>query len=114
MEHSRHFVGRQELLLDVVETTRVKEPDASQVPLARGRVANQVSIEPVEEKRVADPHDAGHHVYPSQQDIEELANALFDHRSACGASARQDLEEGTRAQFVEREPGGLGFGIGYG
>src|ERR1019366_869539 len=32
-----------------------------------------------EEERVTDPHDPGDDVHPPQEDVEELADALFDH-----------------------------------
>jgi hypothetical protein len=68
-----HLAGREQLLLDVVERAGV---DHEQLALRQrgevGAVLLEVAIEPVEQHRVADPHDPGDQVSPAKHDVEQL------------------------------------------
>ena len=54
------------VLLDEIEAAAVQQPDVA-VDVRVGAWP-QVAVEPVEQERVADPHDAGHDVDPPRRE----------------------------------------------
>jgi len=70
----RQRLAAQQSFLDVVESAAVEQPDR-----ADGRVRaisvgtrHEAAVEPVEQHRVANPHDAGDHVHPTRDQVEQL------------------------------------------
>jgi len=66
--------SRQQLLLDLVECTAVQQPDLAQRSFRWRLDRPQVAIKPVEQQRVADPHDPSDHMRPAHEQIKQLAN----------------------------------------
>ncbi len=84
VQRPRHRLAGERRLLDEVEGAAVEEPD---VAVELGRAARrrpQVAVEPVEQQRVADPHDPGDDVHPPER---RGRAARADVRHACGRYA---------------------------
>jgi hypothetical protein len=64
--------GLEQLLLDVVERAGVDHVDLALRELAQVGGLLEVAIEPVEQHRVADPHDPGDQVNPPKREVQEL------------------------------------------
>ena len=72
VQRGRHLARREQLLLDVVERAGVDHEDLALRERRELAVLLEVAIEPVEQHRVADPHDPRDQVGPAKYNIEQL------------------------------------------
>jgi hypothetical protein len=72
VQRVRHPARLEQLLLDVVERAGVDHEDLALREATELRRFLEVAIEPVEQHRVADPHDAGDQMHPPEHQVEQL------------------------------------------
>jgi hypothetical protein len=98
-----HLRGREGLLLDLVEAAGVDHPEVADVPLLGVGGPLEVAVEPVEEHRIADPHDPCDQVDPAGGQMHELAEVL-EHGRRDDTERRLERRRHARGGFVQPCP----------
>jgi hypothetical protein len=65
MQSFGHLSRREHGLFDIVECAGVQQPNATQVFFSTAWNLFEIAIQPVEQHRIADPHDPSNHVHPA-------------------------------------------------
>ncbi len=77
-------VPAPEVLFYVIKAATVEQPDLPLNALLSRRGRQQVAVEPVEQERVADPHDPSHNMYPAENQVQDLPRARVHSAPAVG------------------------------